>query len=275
MRRRLILHSCIVMSFATAACGSSDDGTKSSRGSSRVDPTRAVVSIQGVYAKKKTQVTGVVYDARQGLVLTANHAVEGAPSINVTFSDGDVTHARLVARAQCHDLAVLKLFPRPAGLTGLPLARSARLHLGQTVHTLSYLLQSAEGGTPSITQITGTISAVDVREAFPPLPPAKPFIAHQSQLLETAAGSPLLDAQNRLIGINTLVGHPHEPNVPGVEYALMSSYIRKRLGQLRPGVGGAFGGWGAEHSACHAALHKLIGIGHVHPAEMGGMADHH
>ncbi len=67
-----------------------------------------------------------------------------------------------------------------------------------------------------------------------------------------------------MIGLNTFVGHPRTPDQPGTEYALTSSYIRGRLRELRPGKGGALGGWEAEHNACHGRLLKLIGKGHVH-----------
>ena len=66
-----------------------------------------------------------------------------------------------------------------------------------------------------------------------------------------------------MIGLNTFVGHPRVPAEPGIEYALTSNYVRARLRQLKPGKGGALGGWEAEHDACHAALLKLLGSGHV------------
>ncbi|HEY3019204.1 MAG TPA: serine protease [Solirubrobacteraceae bacterium] len=223
---------------------------------------RAVVLVQGIYKEKTTEVTGVVFEARQALVLTANHAMENAPNINVKLSNGTLTHARQVARAQCHDLAVLRLFPKPPGLAALPLARREPATIGEPVATLTYVPAGAKG-TPALTRIQGTVSAVDVREKFPPLPTTGPFIAHQSRLLPSAAGSPVLDGEGRMIGLNTLVGHPRSPTVEGIEYALTSDYIARRLGQLRPGVGGALGGWGAEHSACHASLHNLIGKGHI------------
>ena len=98
---------------------------------------------------------------------------------------------------------------------------------------------------------------------FAPLPATGPFIAHQTSLLPGASGSPLLDAQGRLIGLNTFVGHPRTPSEPGVEYALTSDYMKMRLRELRPGKGGALGGWEAEHDSCHAALLKLLGKGHL------------
>jgi S1-C subfamily serine protease len=259
------------VAVAAAGCGSDDEQRSRTTPANEADAKRAVISVQGVYPPaggkpgKKTQVTGVVFSARQGLALTANHAVEQAPTINVTLADGTVAHARTVARAQCHDLAVLKIFPRPPRLTQLEFTDSAAAAVGSPVATLTYLLPSAkDGGDLAFTRVQGAVSALDVEETFVPLPKTGPFIAHQSPLLATASGSPIVDARGRVLGLNTLVAHPRKPDVKGIEYALTSNYIRSRLRELRPGVGGALGGWESEHDACHATLEKLVGIGHTH-----------
>jgi len=205
-----------------------------------------------------------VFEKERGLVLTANHAVEGAPNIDVTLPDGTVAHGELAARAQCHDLAVLRLRPKPTELTAVPLADSSRAAIGQPVTTVAYQPpEDIERRPPPLSQVQGRIYGVNVSAAFTPLPPTVPFIAHQTALQAPAAGSPLLDAQGRMIGLNTFVGHPRVPAEPGIEYALTSNYVRARLRQLKPGKGGALGGWEAEHDACHAALLKLLGSGHV------------
>jgi S1-C subfamily serine protease len=273
----------VAAALVAAGCGSSaSDGARSTKAPAPVSAGRdAIVFVQGFYTAtkttpaKSTSATGVIFSARQGLVLTANHAVEQAPNIDVTLGDGSLVHARTVARAQCHDLAVLKLVSPPPGLAQLPLGDSGAVGVGEPVVTLTYGARAAEAERPRPTRVQGTVAAVDVLERFTPLPPTGPFIAHRTSLPAAASGSPLLDGNGKMIGLNTLVAHPRKPDVPGVEYALTSKYIRKRLGELRRGVGGALGGWEAEHNACHAALEKLVGIGHTHesgtpPATAGG-----
>lgn len=245
----------------TATAGA--DGGGSSK-PAKVDAAKGIVFVEGIYPDKRTQVTGVVFEGERGLVLTANHAVEGAPNIDVTLPDGTVAHGERAARAQCHDLAVLRLRPKPTELTAVPLADSSGAAIGQPVKTLAY--QPVEGDNrrpPPLGQVQGRIYGVNVSAAFVPLPPTLPFIAHQTSLLPPASGSPLLDAQGRMIGINTFVGHPRTPADPGIEYALTSDYVRTRLRELKPGKGGALGGWEAEHDSCHAALLKLLGKGHL------------
>lgn len=261
----------LVLLVAGAVAGCGGDSTKSDAGGASAggQPQKSVVFVKAIYGDHEASASGVVFDARRGLVLTANHTVENAPAIEVTLYDGTLKHGRPVARAQCHDLAVLKLSPLPIGVPALKFADSKAVRLDESVRTLYYALTAAGSSEPRLTSIKGSVSAVGVREPFPPLPAIEPLIAHQSPLSPTASGSPLLDRRNEMLGINTLVGHPRgADSPPGVEYALTSNYLRRRLGELRPGTGGAFGGWQAEHNACHAALHKLIGIGHVvHPGK--------
>lgn len=262
------------LAIALLACGAliiggcGDEDTTSTASSaakprSDADLHRSVVAVEGIYADKKTIVSGVVLSVDRGLVLTANHAVEAAPAIEVTLPNGTLVHGRAIARLHCHDLALLELNPKPAGLTALTFANSRGVRIDQPVRTLSYEGTSASTKLAGLTSTRGTVSQVGVRQAFPPLPVTEPYIAHQSSLVASSSGSPLLDATGKVVGINTLVGHPRKPDKPGVEYALTSNYVKKRLGQLTSS-GGVLGGWADEHNACHGALRKLIGIGHVH-----------
>jgi S1-C subfamily serine protease len=229
----------------------------------------AVVAVQGVYGDRTAAGTGVIFDRTKGLVLTANHVMENAPRINVFLSDGTLTHARQVVRAQCHDLAVIQLLQPPANLHALELADSDAVRVGEPVKTLTYLFTSANG-KPELTQVAGAVTATGVTVKFPPFRPIGPLIAHQTPLTAPASGSALIDDRGRLIGINTLIDHPHEPALPGVEYALTSSYIARRLRELRDGPEGTLIGWQNEHGKCHGQLHQLLKRGHLHVPRSAG-----
>jgi S1-C subfamily serine protease len=270
--RRITVLIAVLLGAWALGCGGSDNdkpsgsggaGTTTQASAQPHDPGTSVVAVEGIYPDKKTKATGVVYDAQQGLVLTANHPIEAAPSIDVHLADGTLTHARPVARAQCHDLAVVKLFPRPSGLKSMPLANSDEAKLGDQVSTMTYLFDSG-GGKPALTRITGTMASLNVSVTWAPLPKVGPVFAHQTSLSAPASGSPLVDERGEMIGLNTLADHPSDPDTEGIEYALPSNYIKKRMSELKPGSGGALGGWEAEHNECHSALRKLIGKGHEH-----------
>lgn len=246
-----------------AACGGDGEPATVTAERQAADPKRAIVHVEGVYGDRRTSASGVIFDAKEGLALTANHAIEAAPAVLVKMSDGTLMRGQPIARAQCHDFAVLRLDPRPRRVTPIPFGESTEIGVGDPVTTLSYQLESAGTGDPALTSVRGSITAIGVRATFTPLPTMEPLIAHQSPLTASASGSPLLDSNGRMVGINTLVAHPRESGAKGVEYAVTSDYVRRRLAELRPGRAGALGGWEAEHDACHAALRRLIGAGHV------------
>ncbi len=142
MRARIIT-ATLAAALAMAAVGCGDSESEPATATGEKQPSRAsvgkgVISVEGKYADKTTKVSGIVFEAKRGLVLTANHAVEGAPNIDVTLADGTVTHGIAVARAQCHDMAVLRLNPKPTELTAVPLADSTSAAIGQPVATMAY-----------------------------------------------------------------------------------------------------------------------------------------
>jgi S1-C subfamily serine protease len=248
LRRRLAPLLALTAVLA-AGCGATKGGGTTTTPASAAHAAQAVVAVEGVYPGRRVRATGVIFEARQGLVLTADHAIGDAPGIDVRLADGRRSHALVLARAQCHDLAVLKLFPRRSGLIALPPGDSDGVAVGQPVSTLTYNFDRS-GGTPAPTRAQGTVAAASVRATFPPLPTTGPFFAHRTTLSPSASGAPVVDAGNRLIGLATLVGRPRRPDVAGLEYALKSSYIRTRLRELRRGSGGALAGWEAERAAC-------------------------
>lgn len=268
-RRTTVLIVLLAGAWALGCGGSSKDSSGGSSSATTAeapaaDLSKSVVAVEGIYPDKQTKATGVVYDAKQGLVLTANHAMEAAPSIDVRLADGTLTHARPVARAQCHDLAVVKLFPRPSSLESIKLANSDSAKIGEPTSVMTYLFGAAADDKPAFTKVTGTLSALNVQVEWSPLPAIGPVLAHQTSLGAPASGSPLLNEKGEMIGLNTLVDHPSVPDTVGIEYALPSNYVKKRMDELRPGSGGSLGGWEGEHNECHAALRKLIGKGHIH-----------
>jgi putative serine protease PepD len=264
----------LTLIIAAAGCGedageagqsSTTGGQSSQTRDVRQDTSRAVVRVQGNFDDHQTEATGLIYDARKGLVLTANHPVEGARTITVTGGDGRPLIGQNVARAQCRDLAVLRLYQRPEDLVAARFGDSDAVRVGDEVATLSFGLPSADGTGTQLTSFRGTVAAVDVgAELHPMLPRFAPLVAHQSPLSPTGSGAPLVNTSGEVIGINALVSHlPGEDVLEGVEYAQPSNYIRERLRQLRPGKGRAFEGWASEHR-CHQAINTIAGEGHSH-----------
>jgi S1-C subfamily serine protease len=254
------------IAMAVGGCGSSDshadsDTTTATKTQAAAHPDAAVVYVKARYRNHTTEGTGFVYDARQGLILTSDHAVEAAPAITVVDHGGAILHGQVLARAQCHDLAVVRLHPVPSDLQAVTFARSGTVAQGDHVSALAFTLQSSADASPDLVSTTGTVAAVDIEaKLHPMLPTMAPLIAHQVPMNEHGSGSPLLNVQGKVVGINTLVGEKHGAGaVDGLNYALASEYINQRLAQLHPGEGRSFTGWRDEHR-CHRAMAMIAGV---------------
>jgi serine protease Do len=135
-----------------------------------------------------------------GVIVTNAHVVADADDIEVTFSDGSTQPADIVGRDVNADLAVLKV-----DATGLPvvqLGSSDDVQIGDDVVAIGNAL-ALEGG---LTVTRGIISG-----------PPRPEVAEElgivlESVIQTDAsissgnsGGPLVDAQGRVIGINTAI----------------------------------------------------------------------
>jgi S1-C subfamily serine protease len=75
--------------------------------------------------------SGVIFDAKKGLVLTNNHVIHKADEITVSLTDGRSFQAELVGSDPATDIALIKISAEQ--LTALPLANSDKLRVGDFV----------------------------------------------------------------------------------------------------------------------------------------------
>ncbi len=136
--------------------------------------------------------SGVIIDNR-GYIITNNHVVEGAQSLQVIYSDGSKTSASIVGTDKVVDIAVIKVEgPVPAAAE---FGDSNTLEPGQVAIAIGSPLGDFRG-----TVTVGVVSALDRT------------VAQQPGLIQTDAainngnsGGPLLNSMGQVIGINTLV----------------------------------------------------------------------
>src|SRR5260370_6632060 len=86
--------------------------------------------------------SGVIIDQR-GYIVTNNHVVAGAQSIEVVLSDGTHLPAQLVGTDPADDLAVVKI-TTTANLTVATLGDSSKLQVGQDVLAIGTPLRSSQ-----------------------------------------------------------------------------------------------------------------------------------
>ncbi|WP_405478694.1 trypsin-like peptidase domain-containing protein [Streptomyces sp. NBC_00009] len=150
--------------------------------------------------------TGFVLDA-QGHILTNNHVVEPAGSsgdISVTFSGGETAKAEVIGHDSGYDLAVVKV-TGVRGLKPLALGNSENVQVGDPVVAIGAPFDLANTVTSGIISakerpITAggekgdgsDISYVDALQTDAPINPGN-------------SGGPLVDAQGRVIGINSAI----------------------------------------------------------------------
>ena len=199
-----------------------------------------------------THGSGVIYDARRGLVLTSNHLVEDASSIKVRVNERIEVQGRAVARAQCDDVALLALNPKPTGLVQIPLGGDQKLREGESVTSLGYLLPP--DGQQRLLTASGAASALDVPgQIHPDLPALPSLVLHQAPIEVSSSGGPLVNDRGQLAGLTTVL----EEGGSGPFKAVSSRRLEKLLGQLKPGRGSRFSGWGSQHGECHGVMAEL------------------
>ena len=181
--------------------------------------TPSVVHISVVMRGGGGTGSGFVIDT-DGHIVTNNHVVEGAQYIEVTFVDGTILQAELVGRDPDADLAVIKVDPKKVTLKPVTFADSNDVFVGQRV----YAIGNPFGQDFTLTQ--GIVSALDRS-----LQNEKNFSI--PELIQTDAainpgnsGGPLLDADGRVIGVNTAILSGSR-SASGVGFAIPSNTVRR------------------------------------------------
>ncbi|HEX7660401.1 MAG TPA: S1C family serine protease [Pseudonocardiaceae bacterium] len=142
--------------------GSSSSSTPSSSTldlqsiTAKVDPALVDVTSTLGYQNEEAAGTGIVLTAN-GEVLTNNHVVEGATSIEATdIGNGKTYKATVVGYDRSQDVAVLQL-TGASGLTTADIGDSSTVSVGDAVVGIGNA--GGTGGTPSAA--TGTVTALD------------------------------------------------------------------------------------------------------------------
>ncbi|HWO58368.1 MAG TPA: DegQ family serine endoprotease [bacterium] len=145
--------------------------------------------------RRETSLGSGVIVSPDGIVLTNNHVIEGADQIQVILYDGRRFDARLLGTDPATDVAVLKVDGE--NLPAVPIGNSDRVRIGQVV--LAFGNPFGIGQTVTM----GIISAVGRSELG--LVDYENFIQTDAAINPGNSGGALVDAQGRLIGINTAI----------------------------------------------------------------------
>ncbi len=165
--------------------------------------------------------TGIILDG-SGLVVTNAHVVQQAGRVTVTLFDESSHRAEIIHVIPDQDIAFLRILPtRP--LLPVSLANSETVQLDDRVYTIggSSLLKN--------TISEGVISGIGVHPSAKGNAARIRFLRVTFNIYQGDSGTPLFDAEGRLIGI--MIGAATEKNK--VAYAIPSIMIIRALQENR------------------------------------------
>lgn len=170
--------------------------------------------------------SGVVIQA-DGKILTNEHVVQGARSIEVIFFDGRKAPGRVVASDPRSDMAIVQA--TASGLTPIPLCDWSRVARGQWAVALGNPFGLAADGQSSAS--VGIIANLDRR--LPGLGEADDRL--YTDMIQTSAainpgnsGGALLNLNGELIGLVTAM-HAHGVADEGIGFAIPLSPVRRQI----------------------------------------------
>jgi S1-C subfamily serine protease len=168
--------------------------------------------------------SGFILDDR-GHILTNNHVVENAESLEVTLSDKTKVPAKLIGRDPNNDLAVVQLTASRDKLPPLKLGDSDQLQVGQ----LAIAIGNPFGLDRTVTR--GVVSALGRSIRSDTGRQIRNIIQTDAAINPGNSGGPLLNSRGEVIGINTAIFSPSGGSV-GIGFAVPVNTAKRLVPQL-------------------------------------------
>lgn len=144
--------------------------------------------------------SGVIYDADNGYIITNDHVVESAVTVEIVLADGRTYTGQVLGSDSLTDLAVIDIDAE--GLTQVEIGETDTLVVGDPAYAIGNPL--ALIGTPTVTE--GIVSAFDRRvEGATEAETLYGMLQTDAPFTRGSSGGSLVDREGRLIGITTAV----------------------------------------------------------------------
>ncbi|MGC3989977.1 MAG: DegQ family serine endoprotease [Chthoniobacteraceae bacterium] len=170
--------------------------------------------------------SGIIVSA-DGYILTNNHVVDGADEINVQLGDDSKSYkAKLIGTDRGTDLALIKIDAK--GLTPIQFTDSDKVKVGDVVLAVGAPLGLAHTVTMGIVSALGRngLQADGGASVY------QDFIQTDAAINPGNSGGPLVDANGRLIGINSMIQSLSGGN-EGVGFAIPANLASLVMTQLK------------------------------------------
>jgi S1-C subfamily serine protease len=144
--------------------------------------------------------SGVIVD-RQGQVMTADHVIEGARDIQVTFADGTKSAARVASSMPDRDTAFLQPDQPPSVI--VPAVVGGGMKVGDDAYSVGNPLGLADSMTAGV--VSGLDRSIEREDGSGSL---DGLIQFDAAVNPGSSGGPLLNRQGQVVGIVTALANP-------------------------------------------------------------------
>ncbi len=155
--------------------------------------------------------SGVIVTA-DGYIMTNNHVIDGADELRVLLPDGREFPAKVVGTDPKTDVAIIRI--DADGLPTVTLADSDTIRVGDVVFAVGNPLGIGQTVTMGI--VSAKSRSVGILESVGGY---EDFIQTDASINQGNSGGALVDAQGRLIGINSAILSPNQGNI-GIGFAI-------------------------------------------------------
>jgi putative serine protease PepD len=236
------------------AVGLGDDGTShtttttAAAGAPAAERSTTALSARAIYRRASGSVaqitarggagtatgTGFVIDS-DGLIVTNQHVIDGASTIDVKLGDGATKRATVVGQDASTDLALLRIDTSGRKLTALKLADSSKVQVGDATFAIGnpYGLE----GTLTTGVVSATQRDIDAPNGFS----ISNVIQTDAALNPGNSGGPLLNDEGEVIGVNSQIESSSsgqgssEGGNTGIGFAIPANTVRSVIAALQEG----------------------------------------
>ena len=171
--------------------------------------------------------SGFIYD-KQGYIISNNHVVGSAKTVDVTFVDGNTYAAKVIGTDPFSDIAVIKITDDFSAEKVLPLviANSSSLQVGEQIVAIGNSFGLSD------TMTTGIVSQMGRLLPNPDTGFSTPNTIQTDAAINPGnSGGPLLNMQGQVVGINTAINSA-TGEFSGIGFAVPSSTILREMSAL-------------------------------------------
>jgi serine protease Do len=171
---------------------------------------------------KRTSLGSGVIISKDGFIVTNNHVVENADTINVRLTTFEEFEAKVIGRDPKTDIALIKINPKKS-LPATEFGDSESLRVGDWVMAI---------GNPFGFEQTVTAGIVSGKGRSLGSGPYENFIQTDASINPGNSGGPLYDLNGKMVGINTAIYSRSGGNI-GIGFAIPVNMAKNVINQLK------------------------------------------